>query len=73
MRLEHGEAQQPLTDWRAKDRHYQQAQNTERHGNHSPTDEPSAGIISRFEIVRNSSNSPTREPRTGIISRLETQ
>ena len=47
--LKHSKAQQPLTDWRAEDRHHQQASNTERHSSHSQTGEQRTGIISRPE------------------------
>jgi hypothetical protein len=45
----HSKAPQPLTDWRAKDWHYQQAINTARHHSHSLSGEPRTGIISRLE------------------------
>jgi len=41
--------QKPLTPWRAKDRHCQQAPNPAHHRSHSPTEGPRAGIISRVE------------------------
>jgi hypothetical protein len=48
-RLKHRKAQQLLTDWRAKDKHHQQAWNTIRHGSHSLPEEPRIGIISRLQ------------------------
>ena len=45
----HSKAPQPLTPWRGKDRHCQQARNTERHHSHSHTGEPRTGIVSRLE------------------------
>jgi hypothetical protein len=43
-------APQPLTDWRANDRHDQQARIAARHHSHSQTGEPRTGIISRLEL-----------------------
>ena len=45
----HGKAQWPLTFWEFKDRHGQQARNTTRYYNYSPTGEPRVGIVSRLE------------------------
>jgi hypothetical protein len=45
----HSKAPQPLTLWRAKDRHCQQARNTAKHHSHSQTGEPRTGIVSRPE------------------------
>ena len=45
--LLHRKTQQPLTAWRAKNRHHQQAWYTARHSSHSHTEEPRTGIISR--------------------------
>ena len=45
----HSKASQPLTSWRAKDRHCQQARNTVRHHSHSLSGEPRTGIVSRLE------------------------
>ena len=45
----HNKAPQPLTNWRAKDRHCQQARNTARHHSHSLPGEPRTGIVSRLE------------------------
>ena len=45
----HSKAPQPLTFWRAKDRHCQQARNIARHHSHSPTEEPRTGIFNRLE------------------------
>ena len=42
-------APQPLTDWKAKDRHCQQAGNTARYYSHSHAGEPWTGIVSRLE------------------------
>src|SRR6266404_5485804 len=42
--------QNPLTDWRAKDRHCQQGPNTAHHGSHSHTGEPRTGVVSRVKI-----------------------
>src|SRR6266404_1586920 len=42
--------QNPLTDWRAKDRHHQQGQNPAHHRTHSPTEEPRTGVVSRVKI-----------------------
>ena len=47
--LKHSKAWQPLTPWRAKDKHHQQACLTARHGSHSQTGEQRTGIISRLE------------------------
>jgi hypothetical protein len=43
-------APQPLTPWRAKDRHHQQATIAARHHSHSQTGEPRTGIISRLQL-----------------------
>src|SRR6266404_3744043 len=42
--------QNPLTNWRAKDRHHQQGQNPVHHRTHSLTGEPRTCIISRVKI-----------------------
>src|SRR6266404_3744042 len=42
--------QNPLTNWRAKDRCCQQGQNPAHHGTHSPTGEPRTGIVSKVKI-----------------------
>ena len=47
--LRHSKAQQPLTSWRAEDRHHQQASNTARHNSHSQPGEQRTGIISRLQ------------------------
>jgi hypothetical protein len=41
---------QPLTNWRAKNRHYQQATIAARHYSHSQTKEPRTDIISRPQL-----------------------
>src|SRR6266702_3105282 len=46
--LEHREARQPLTNWRAKHRHRQQASNA-RHSSHSQSGEPRKGVVSRLQ------------------------
>ena len=43
-------ALQPLTGWRAKDRHDQQARIAARHHSHSQAGEPRTGMISRLEL-----------------------
>ena len=43
-------ASQPLTDWRAKDRHHQQVKSARSHHSHSLPGEPRTGIISRLEL-----------------------
>jgi hypothetical protein len=43
-------APQPLTNWRAKDRHDQQTRIAAKHHSHSPTGEPMTGMISRLEL-----------------------
>src|SRR6266702_849455 len=44
------EVWQPLTSWRAEDRHRQQALNARRYGgSHSLSREPRTGIVSRYE------------------------
>ena len=45
----HSKAPQPLTFWRAKDRHCQQARNTAGHNNYSLSGEQRTGIVSRLE------------------------
>ena len=50
--LKYCKAHQPLTNWRAKDRHCQQAWNTARHSSHSLPEEPWIGIISRLKILQ---------------------
>ena len=47
--LKHTKAQQPLTYWRAKNSHCQQAWNTSRHSSHSHPGEPRTVIVSRLE------------------------
>src|SRR6266404_5100618 len=42
--------QNPLTNWRAKDRHCQQGQNPAHHGSHPPTGEPRTAVIRRVKI-----------------------
>jgi hypothetical protein len=44
------EAPQPLTNWRAKDRHDHQARIAAKHHNHSLSGDPKTGIISRLEL-----------------------
>ena len=46
----HSKAPQPLTHWRAKDRHCQQAKNTVGHHSHSLPEEPRTGIVNRLKI-----------------------
>ena len=50
--LKDSKAWQPLTSWRAKDKHHQQAQNTARHGSHSLPGVQRTGIISRLETLQ---------------------
>ena len=73
--LKHSKVQQPLTFWRAGDRHHQQASNTARHSSHSPPGQQGTGIISRIQTQQGTatSHSPSGEQRTGIISKLQTQ
>jgi hypothetical protein len=67
-------APQPLTSWRDKDRHHQQARIAARHHSHSQTGEPRTGIISRPELQqKNHSHSQSEEQRTEMISTLELQ
>ena len=47
--LKHTKAQQPLTDWRAKDRHCQQAGNTPRHSSYSLSEKSRTGVVNRLE------------------------
>ena len=45
----HSTVLQPLTDWRANGRYFQQAKNTAKHQSHSLPEEPGAGIIGKLE------------------------
>ena len=47
--LKHIKPQQPLTGWRAKNKHCQQAWNTPSYSSHWPPGEPRIGIVSRLE------------------------
>ncbi len=72
--LKSSKAQQPLTNWRAEDRHRQQASNAARHGSHPPTGESRTGVVSRLQTQRGTStHSLPGEPRTCVVSRVETQ
>ena len=46
----HSKVQQPLTFWKAKDRHYQQARVAARHQSHSPSEKSRTNIISWLEL-----------------------
>ena len=70
----HSKAPQPLTSWRANDRHCQQARNTARHYSHSLPGEPMTGIVSRLETQQGTTATHRLESQgTVIVSRLETQ
>jgi hypothetical protein len=71
----HSKAPQPLTNWRAKDRHCQQARNTARHHSHSHHQLESQGQALSAGQKHSKAPQPltTGEPRTGIVSRPETQ
>ena len=66
--LKHTKPQQPLTNWRAKNRHCQQACNTSSHSSHLHPGEPRTGIVSRLEsykgTVRHENHPHTREQST---------
>src|SRR6266702_284318 len=47
--LKRSHARQPLTNWRAEDRHRQRARNVATHGSHSLTGEPRTGVVSGLE------------------------
>jgi hypothetical protein len=49
-RQNHSKTPQPLTFWRANDRHHQQARIAAKHLSHSPTEEPRTGIISKQDL-----------------------
>jgi len=44
--LKYNKVWQPLTPWRAKDRHHQQASNAAMQGSHSLPGEPRSGVVS---------------------------
>jgi hypothetical protein len=64
----HSKAQQPLTYWRAKDRHCQQAQNMARHSSHSHSGESRTGIISRLETQQGSAATHRLESQGQVLS-----
>ncbi|KAN0131047.1 hypothetical protein V8E53_011180 [Lactarius tabidus] len=64
----HSKAPQPLTGWRAKDRHCQQARNTARHHSHSPTGEPRTGIVSRLEAQQGTTATHILESQVQALS-----
>ena len=66
--------QWPLTCWKAKDRHDQQARTTARHYSHSQTGRVKDRHDQQSRIAaRYHSHKPSEEPRTGMISKLELQ
>ena len=60
----HSKTPQPLTDWRAKNRHCQQARNTARHHNHSHAGEPRTGNVRRLETQRGTTDTLLRSDYT---------
>ena len=48
--LKHTKTLQPLTFWRAKNKHCQQTWNTLSHSSHTLSEEPRTGIVSRLEM-----------------------
>ena len=57
--LKHSKPQQPLTAWRAKDRHYQQVWNLASHNSYSHPREPRSGIASRLKIQQSTAATHT--------------
>ena len=71
--LKHTKAQQPLTSWRAKNRHCQQDWNTPRHSSHSHPGEPRTGIVSRIKTHQGTAATHFLESQGQALSaRLET-
>ena len=66
--LKHSKAQQPLTSWRAKNRHCQQAWNTARHSSHSLPGEPRTGIVSRLETQQSTAATHFLEGQGQVLS-----
>src|SRR6266704_1321474 len=57
------EPRQPLTSWRAEDRHRQQPSNAASHGSHSRTGEPRTGVVSNIQTQRATAATHRRESR----------
>ena len=70
IRLE-SKALKPLTNWRAKDRHDQQARIAARCYNHSLPGEPRSGMTSRLELQQGIKATHSLKPKTVMISRLD--
>src|SRR6266404_1041711 len=60
--------QNPLTDWRAKDRHNQQSQNPAHHRTHSHPEEPRTGVVSRVKIQLTTEPTHILESRGQVLS-----
>ena len=71
--LKHLMAQQPLTPWRAKDSHCQQAWNIARHSSHSHSRKSKIGLLSRFSMQWGMATTHPLERRIqhGLVSRCE--
>ena len=63
----HSKPPQPLTYWRAKGRHHQQARKT-RHHSHSLTGEPKTGIVSRLETQQGTTATHSLEGQGQALS-----
>src|SRR6266702_2462862 len=61
--LKRSHPRQPLTFWRAEDRHRQWTRNAATHGSHSLSGEPRTGVVSRLEM----------QPRTAATHVLESR
>ncbi len=66
--LKYNEVRQPLTPWRAEDRHHQQATNAAMQGSHSLPGEPRSGVVSLPDMQRGTAATHRLEIRGQALS-----